>query len=310
LSGVDLNDACGFGNAPDGQGRDDRIRYSQRNQAQRTQALMSNTSPSSESPSKASPSEASPPKTATDAASRPPVGEVDGKAEHVEAMFDNIAPRYDLLNRVLSLGIDQYWRWRTVRLLRDEQPTRILDVATGTADLAIRAEKMLHPREVIGVDLSAEMLRFGRKKLDRMGLSPRITLVQGDASRLPFDDASFDAVLVAFGVRNFENLVDGLRDMRRVLTPGGALVVLEFSQPQAFPIKQLYEWYSANVLPRIGGAISSDRGAYEYLPSSVAAFPSGPDFLDRMDRAGYTNLEWHPLTFGIASMYKGTVPTS
>lgn len=238
----------------------------------------------------------------------PPVGEAEGKAEHVEQMFDAIAPRYDLLNRVLSLGIDQYWRTRAVRLLAEEQPTRILDVATGTADLAIKAERMLHPREVVGVDLSAEMLHYGRQKLERLGLSPRIKLVQGDASRLPFADDAFDAVLVAFGVRNFEDLVAGLRDAARVLRPGGHLVVLEFSRPRAFPIKQLYALYSRHVLPRIGGALSSDSGAYRYLPDSVAAFPDGHDFLDRMRMAGFTELLWEPLTFGIASLYRGRVP--
>lgn len=239
---------------------------------------------------------------------RPPIGEVEGKATHVEAMFDTIAPRYDLLNRVLSFGIDQHWRTRAIELLKAERPTRVLDVATGTADLAIKAEQMLHPREVVGVDLSAEMLRYGREKLDRRGLSPRITLVQGDASDLPFDDNAFDAALVAFGVRNFEDLTAGLRGIGRVLSPGGVLVVLEFSRPRATPIKELYRWYSANILPRIGGALSPDQSAYEYLPASVAAFPDGPDFLERMREAGFDDLRWEPLTFGVASLYKGRVP--
>ena len=223
-------------------------------------------------------------------------------------MFDAVAPRYDLLNRLLSLGIDQYWRTRAIRLLEDDAPARLLDVATGTADVAIKAERMLHPREVVGVDLSAEMLHYGQEKLDRLGLSPRITLVQGDAAALPFEDDSFDAALVAFGVRNFEHLVDGLRGIGRVLRPGAPLVVLEFSHPRGFPIQQLYEFYSAHLLPRIGGAISPDEGAYEYLPASVAAFPDGPDFLSRMSTAGYTDLAWHPLTFGIVSLYVGRVP--
>ena len=238
----------------------------------------------------------------------PPIGEAEGKAEAVESMFDAVAPRYDLLNRVLSFGIDRYWRTQAVRLLADEQPTRVLDVATGTADLALKAHRMLHPREVAGVDLSAEMLRYGREKIDRKGLSSRISLVQGDAANLPFDDDTFDAALVAFGVRNFENLTAGLRDIGRVLRPGGRLVVLEFSTPRSAPIKPLYAWYSRHVLPRIGGALSPDQGAYEYLPSSVAAFPDGPDFLDRMADSGYADLLWRPLTFGIASLYRGTVP--
>jgi demethylmenaquinone methyltransferase/2-methoxy-6-polyprenyl-1,4-benzoquinol methylase len=238
----------------------------------------------------------------------PPIGEVEGKAEAVEEMFDTIAPRYDLLNRVLSFGIDRYWRTRAIRLLDDEQPTRVLDVATGTADLAIKAERMLHPREVVGIDLSAEMLNYGRKKLDRLGLSSRISLVQGDAQNLPFEDDAFDAALVAFGVRNFEDLNAGLKGIRRVLRPGGRLVVLEFSQPRTFPIKQLYAWYSRHVLPRIGGTLSPDQGAYEYLPNSVAQFPDGVDFLERMGESGFDDLLWEPLTFGIASLYRGTVP--
>jgi demethylmenaquinone methyltransferase/2-methoxy-6-polyprenyl-1,4-benzoquinol methylase len=192
-------------------------------------------------------------------------------------------------------------------LLEDDQPQRIVDVATGTADLAIKAEDVLHPREVVGVDLSAEMLRYGREKLQRRGLSGRITLQQADAETLPFPDDDFDAALVAFGVRNFEDLGAGLRDIARVLRPGGALVVLEFSQPRQTPIKELYRWYSNNVLPRIGGAISSNDGAYQYLPESVAAFPDGPDFLARMQAAGYRNLLWKPLTFGVASLYRGYV---
>jgi demethylmenaquinone methyltransferase/2-methoxy-6-polyprenyl-1,4-benzoquinol methylase len=240
--------------------------------------------------------------------SHPPIGEVEGKAEAVEDMFDAVAPRYDLLNRILSLGVDQYWRWRAVRQLADEQPARILDVATGTADLAIRAEQTLHPREVVGIDLSAAMLAYGRTKLERRGLSSRISLVQADAADLPFDDGAFDAALVAFGVRNFEDLEAGLRGIRRVLRPGGRLVVLEFSRPRRFPIKQLYAWYSRHVLPRIGGLLSPDDGAYEYLPNSVAAFPDGSDFLARMENSGFDALDWTPLTFGIASLYRGVVP--
>ncbi len=237
----------------------------------------------------------------------PPIGEVDGKAEAVEDMFDAVAPRYDLLNRVLSAGIDRYWRRRAVRMLQDEQPRRVLDVATGTADLALRIERMLHPRETVGVDLSTEMLTRGRDKIAQAGLSPRISLLKADAAALPFDDKTFDAAFVAFGVRNFEDLDAGLSDIRRVLRPGGTLVVLEFSRPRAFPIKQLYNWYSHHVLPRIGGVLSPDQGAYEYLPNSVAAFPDGTDFLQRMADVGYTDLEWTPLTFGIASLYRGRV---
>jgi demethylmenaquinone methyltransferase/2-methoxy-6-polyprenyl-1,4-benzoquinol methylase len=240
----------------------------------------------------------------------PPIGETEGKAEAVESMFDAVAPRYDLLNRVLSLGIDRYWRIQAVRLLADEQPHRVLDVATGTADLAVEAERRLHPRTVVGVDLSAEMLRYGRDKIREQNLTHRISLVQGDAESLPFTDRSFDAALVAFGVRNFEDLNAGLRDIHRVLRPGGRLAVLEFSQPRNGPLRRLYRWYSRHVLPRIGGRLSPDPGAYEYLPRSVKAFPDGAGFLDRMREAGYTDLLWRPLTFGIASLYRGAVPHS
>lgn len=237
----------------------------------------------------------------------PPVGEAEGKRERVEKMFDSIAPRYDLLNRVLSLGIDQRWRTQAIRMLEADQPTRVLDVATGTADLAIKAERLLHPREIIGIDIAEEMLRVGRDKLAQNGLDGRITLQQADAADLPFPDDHFDAALVAFGVRNFENLDEGLRSIGRVLRPGGTLVVLEFSHPRTPPIKQLYAFYSKHILPRIGRAISQDSGAYQYLPDSVAAFPDGADFLARLQAAGFDRCTWKPLTFGIASLYKGYV---
>lgn len=239
---------------------------------------------------------------------RPPIGEAEGKAEAVEAMFDEVAPRYDLLNRILSVGIDRYWRSRAVRLLHDDNPGRVLDVATGTADLAIKIQQVLQPRETVGVDLSTEMLRLGREKVERKGLSSRVSLEEADAADLPYDDGSFDAALVAFGVRNFEDLDAGLGEIGRVLRPRGSLVVLEFSRPRAFPVKQLYSFYSRHVLPRIGGLLSPNQGAYEYLPDSVAAFPDGSDFLQRMEGAGFTELEWIPLTFGIASLYRGRVP--
>lgn len=234
----------------------------------------------------------------------PPIGEAAGKKQEVEQMFDAIAPKYDLLNRVLSMGIDQQWRKKAVRLLQPEQPQHILDVATGTADLALQA-MTLEPEHITGVDIAEEMLAVGREKIAVQNLTDRITLQRGDAENLPFDDASFDAVLVAFGVRNFQNLDAGLREMHRVLRPGGVLVVLEFSKPRAFPIKQGYNFYSRHILPRIGRAVSKDSGAYEYLPASVAAFPDGEDFLMRMRAAGYHDLSQQPLTFGIASLYKG-----
>lgn len=219
-------------------------------------------------------------------------------------MFDAIARRYDFLNRLLSAGIDRRWRKRAVETLRPDNPKLVLDVATGTADLAVQA-MVLDPERVLGVDLSQEMLAVGREKVEALGLQDRIELSQADAENLPFDDGTFDAALVAFGVRNFGDLGGGLREMCRVLKPGAGAVVLEFSHPTSFPIKQMYELYSRRVLPRVGSAISGDSGAYRYLPESVAAFPDGEAFLTRMRDAGFTETRAERLTFGVASIYFG-----
>lgn len=219
-------------------------------------------------------------------------------------MFDDIAPRYDFLNRLLSFGIDQTWRDKAIETLRAAEPKRILDVATGTADLAIKALK-LNPESVVGVDISEEMLAIGREKVARIGESGRITLQRGEAEKLPFSDNQFDAALVAFGVRNFENLHDGLSEIWRVLRPGGDLVVLEFSHPTSFPVRQLYSFYSHAVLPSVGRLVSKNKEAYKYLPASVDVFPSGEAFLDKMREAGFREVSARPLTFGIASLYKG-----
>jgi demethylmenaquinone methyltransferase/2-methoxy-6-polyprenyl-1,4-benzoquinol methylase len=238
---------------------------------------------------------------------KPPIGEVAGKKREVESMFDAIAPKYDFLNRTLSLGIDVQWRKQAVKMAGralDRPPRRILDVATGTADLAVEALK-LGPDEVVGVDIAEEMLAVGREKLRDRGLDRRITLQRGDAEHLDFADGAFDLVLVAFGVRNFENLGRGLEELRRVLRPGGVLVVLEFSRPRAFPMKQLYGFYSRHILPRVGRAVSGDSGAYDYLPESIQAFPDGDDFLRVMAASGFGGLKQKRLTFGIASLYRG-----
>jgi demethylmenaquinone methyltransferase/2-methoxy-6-polyprenyl-1,4-benzoquinol methylase len=243
----------------------------------------------------------------SNASHKPPIGEVAGKKQEVESMFDAIAPKYDLLNRVLSLGIDRVWRTEAVKMAGralDRPPRRILDVATGTADLAVEALK-LGPDRVIGVDIAEEMLAVGRDKLRERRLDHRITLQRGDAEDLEFADGSFDLVLVAFGVRNFENLGRGLEELHRVLRPGGVLVVLEFSQPRAFPMRQLYGVYSRHVLPRVGRTVSGDSGAYDYLPESIQAFPDGDDFLGVMDEAGFGGLKQKRLTFGVASLYRG-----
>ena len=237
---------------------------------------------------------------------KPPIGQAPGKRQHVEAMFDEIAPRYDFLNRVLSFGIDVRWRKQAVAFLAealDGPPGELLDVATGTADLAIEALRL--GGSVVGVDISEGMLSGGREKLRTRGLDDRVTLVQGDAADLPFEDDRFDGALVAFGVRNFEDLQAGLEGIRRVLKPGAPLVVLEFSHPTAFPVKQGYEFYSKHVLPRVGKAVSGSSEAYEYLPESVAAFPDGEDFLAVLRAAGYSAPAVKPLTFGISSLYRG-----
>jgi len=224
------------------------------------------------------------------------------KKEQVAQMFNNISKRYDLLNHLLSAGIDIYWRKRAVKLLKPYQPKHILDIATGTADFAIEA-LALNPDKVIGVDISEGMLDVGREKLKRRQLDDRIELQLGDSEGLHFDDNIFDAAIVAFGVRNFENLHNGLEDMCRVLKPGGRLVVLEFSKPTKFPMKQLYSFYFKNILPLIGKFISKDQSAYTYLPESVQAFPDGRAFLQALQKTGYTETRCKALTFGISSIY-------
>jgi len=226
------------------------------------------------------------------------------KKEQVRNMFNNIAGRYDFLNHFLSAGVDYTWRKKVIRILKKYQPRKILDVATGTADLAI-AETKLRPEKVVGVDIADQMLDFGRKKIAKKKLQQIITLENGDSENLRFPDNSFDAVTVAFGVRNFEHLDTGLREMYRVLNPGGVAVILEFSSPRHFPVKQVYNFYFKNILPLAGKLISKHNSAYNYLPESVSAFPDGNDFLDHMHSAGFKNTSARTLTFGIASIYTG-----
>ncbi|MFM7015828.1 MAG: bifunctional demethylmenaquinone methyltransferase/2-methoxy-6-polyprenyl-1,4-benzoquinol methylase UbiE [Bacteroidota bacterium] len=227
------------------------------------------------------------------------------KRERVEDMFDRIAPKYDLLNKVLSVGIDKGWRKKMVAALKPLQPKHLLDIATGTADVAI-ACMQLQPDHITGVDISALMLAEGQKKINELGWANQVTLQQADSENLPFADNSFDAITVAFGVRNFQNLDKGLSEMFRVLKPNGKVVILEFSQPEKFPIKQFYHFYSKYVLPLIGQIVSKERAAYEYLPESVAAFPYGGDFVKIMNKNNFVNAKCVPLTFGIASIYVGS----
>ncbi len=231
------------------------------------------------------------------------------KKDQVAEMFDNISPRYDFLNRFLSLGIDVWWRKQAIKQLKLKDPSVILDVATGTADLAIQALK-LNPEKVIGVDISEGMLSIGRQKIKKLGVEQQIELQNGDSENLNFPDNYFDAAIVSFGVRNFENLEKGIENILRVMKPGGTLVVLEFSKPRVFPLKQLYNLYFKNILPTIGRLISQDQSAYTYLPESVQAFPDGQKFLDVLDKIGFTHTQCRLLTFGISSIYTGQKPAS
>lgn len=224
------------------------------------------------------------------------------KKEQVATMFDNIAGNYDFLNHFLSLGIDIFWRKRLVRKLQKQKPQNILDVATGTADLAIAMMK-IKPFNVVGIDISNGMLEVGRKKIKQQDLEKTIQLQQADSEDLPFKDATFDAVTVSFGARNFENLQKGLSEMARVLKPGGKIYILEFSKPTLFPFKQLYDFYFKFVLPLIGKLLSKDNAAYSYLPESVKAFPHGKELNSIIENCGYTNAKNYPLTMGIASIY-------
>ena len=225
------------------------------------------------------------------------------KKEQVAEMFNAISPKYDALNRILSAGIDQSWRRQTLREIRATGALNVLDVATGTADLALALAKGIPGSRVVGVDISAGMLEVGRSKVRARDLEGRVRLDLGDGEQLPYEESSFDAVTVAFGVRNFENLEQGLRDMRRVLQPGGTLAVLEFSQPTAWPLRSLYLFYFKNILPRIGRLVSKDASAYTYLPNSVQAFPYGEAFAAKLREAGFKSVRVRPLTFGIASLY-------
>ncbi|MEM1322203.1 MAG: bifunctional demethylmenaquinone methyltransferase/2-methoxy-6-polyprenyl-1,4-benzoquinol methylase UbiE [Bacteroidota bacterium] len=220
-------------------------------------------------------------------------------------MFNNIAPYYDLLNRLLSLGIDRSWRRKAIATLKADQPQRVLDVATGTADLALEAYKQLKPKHITGVDISDEMLEIGRVKIGKKDLGESIELLNGDSENLPFDDNTFDAITVAFGVRNFENLEKGLTEMRRVLNQGGKLVVLEFSRPTIFPFKQLFNAYFKYILPQIGRLTSKDPKAYSYLYESVQAFPDGQDFVTVLEKTGFKSNQCKRLSLGICSIYTG-----
>ena len=228
-----------------------------------------------------------------------------GKKEKVEAMFDNIAYRYDFLNHFLSAGIDIQWRKKVRKLLAPQQPKQILDVATGTGDLAIELLK-LNPENIVGIDISEGMLNVGKEKITKKKLDKIITLEVGDSENLRFDSNTFDAVTVAFGVRNFENLQAGLKEMMRVMKPGGTVAILEFSKPKKFPFKNIYQFYFKFILPGFGKVVSKDNEAYTYLPESVQQFAEDTVFLKEMELAGFKNNKQQRLTFGIATLYSGT----
>ncbi|OQY03442.1 MAG: bifunctional demethylmenaquinone methyltransferase/2-methoxy-6-polyprenyl-1,4-benzoquinol methylase [Bacteroidetes bacterium 4572_117] len=226
----------------------------------------------------------------------------DSKKNQVAEMFNNIAKKYDFLNHFLSMGIDKLWRNKVISLLKKYQPKTILDIATGTGDLAITALK-LNPDKIIGIDISIGMLKIGKDKIKKKGLENIIELLEGDSENIQFPNHSYDAAIVAFGVRNFENLQMGLSEIHRVLKPGSPFIVLEFSKPGKFPIKQVYNFYFTNILPFVGKLFSKDNSAYTYLPQSVNAFPEGNDFVEELKKTGFRTVKENRLSFGIASIY-------
>jgi len=221
----------------------------------------------------------------------------------IATMFDSISPKYDALNHLLSLNIDKVWRRKTAKAVAKSHPLSILDLATGTADLAIELARRNPQAHIIGMDFSEKMLEIGKEKVAKYGLESQIDLQPGDAAALPFMDNSFDAVTVAFGVRNFEHLDKGLSEICRVLKPGGQAFILEFSMPESFPVKQLYQLYFKHILPRIGRAVSKDPAAYAYLPASVERFPKLEAFLNLLSQYGLHGGSAKSLSFGIAMLY-------
>ncbi len=227
------------------------------------------------------------------------------KKQQVEAMFDNIAPRYDFLNRFLSGGIDIGWRKKALKQLGEMNPKIMLDVATGTGDVAIMASGLLKPDKIVGIDISEGMLQVGRNKIDKLGLKKTIELLKGDSETISFDAATFDAVTVAFGVRNFQHLEKGLSEIWRVLKPGGKLVVLEFSKPKSAFVRSFYNLYMKIVAPNMGKLFSKNRNAYKYLDESIKKFPEGKNFTMILDNLGYKKTYSKPLSLGICSIYCG-----
>lgn len=236
-----------------------------------------------------------------------PYNQEQSKKEQVEIMFDNIAPTYDKLNHIMSLNIDRVWRRRVMRIVRRAKAHKIMDVATGTGDLAIAMAKRVDRTQILGVDLSEEMLAVARRKVEKQGLEERIMLAKGDAENLDMvSSESIDAATVAFGVRNFENIERGLSEIYRTLKPGGKLVVLEFSMPKNRLVRWVYSQYAHRLLPRIGGMISKDKKAYTYLPDSVEEFPAPERFAEILHGVGFKSVKTRSQSFGIAYIYDAT----
>lgn len=235
-----------------------------------------------------------------------PYGEEGRKGEQVEKMFDNIAPTYDLLNHSLSFGLDRYWRNTAIDTLSPYVPKQILDVATGTGDFALLATRRLKPEQLLGVDLSEGMLEVGRRKIAEAGLSDVIKFQKEDCMNLSLPDNAFDAVTVAYGVRNFENLDRGLCEMHRVLREGGRLVIIELTTPHSFPMKQVFGLYSHVLMPLVGRFISKDTKAYHYLPASMEAFPQGEEMQKILQKAGFKDVRFKRFTFGLSTLYTAT----
>lgn len=232
-----------------------------------------------------------------------PYNSEDRKKDQVEQMFDHIAPSYDPLNHILSLGIDRSWRNTAIRWLKPFAPRRVLDIATGTGDFAILAARKLKPEQLLGVDISEGMMQIARQKVEKEGLSGTIAFQKEDCLHLSLADNSFEAAIIAFGVRNFEDLDASLKEIYRVLTPGGHLVILELSTPVHFPMKQLFGIYSHVVLPTVGKLISKDSSAYTYLPQTIKAFPQGEVMQKILEKAGFADVKFRRLTMGICTLY-------
>lgn len=235
-----------------------------------------------------------------------PYNKQEEKGTQVRRMFDSIAHKYDLLNHTLSLGFDKGWRRKGIEWLRPHAPQTILDVATGTGDLAISMYQMLKPRHITGADISEGMMEIGRQKVSKAGLDAYISFDQQDSLSMTYADNTFDAVTAAFGVRNFEDIEKGIREMHRVLKPGGHLMILELSTPEKFPMKQLYRIYSRVVIPTMGRLFSKQKEAYHYLPASIKAFPQGKEMTALLARNGFSDAHSRTYTFGICSLYTGS----